>query len=123
MAKRTKITRSRKVQKVTCPDILGVHPAECHPFGRLLSAVDGATNSGIPYRALAEHDNQRKALVECVREMLTRHHVSPEALDRDRQRREAMKRQGFEAVQSRMRRFPPEKSTILYRIEDVHHIL
>jgi hypothetical protein len=43
MAKRTKITLSRKVEKVTCPDILGDHPSECHPFGRLLSAVDGAT--------------------------------------------------------------------------------
>ena len=43
MAKRTKITRSRKVEEVTCPDILGDHPAECHSFGRLLSAVDGAT--------------------------------------------------------------------------------
>lgn len=111
MAKRTKITRSRKVQKVTCPDILGVHPAASHPFGRLLSAVDGATNSGVPHRALAEHDNQRMALVECVREMLIRHHVSPEALKRDKKRREAMKRQGFEDVQSRMKRFPTNPST------------
>ncbi len=119
MAKRMKITRSRKVQKVTCHDILGDHPAECHPFGRLLSAVDGATNSGVPHRALAEHDNQRKALVECVRVMLIQHHMSPEALKREKHRREAMKRQGFDAVQSRMRRFPVNPSTQKGNIAEV----
>jgi hypothetical protein len=111
MAKRTKNIRPRKVRKATCPDILGVHPAESHPFGSLLSAIDGETNSGVPHRTLAEHNNQRKALVECVREMLIRHHVSPEALERDKKRRAAMKRQGFEDVQSSMKRFPTNTST------------
>jgi hypothetical protein len=43
--------------------------------------------------------------------MLVRHHVSPEALERDRQRREAMLHLGFEDDQSRMKRFPTNPST------------
>ena len=43
--------------------------------------------------------------------MLIRHHLSPEALDRDRQRLEAMQSLGFDADQSRMKLFPTNPST------------
>jgi hypothetical protein len=110
MTKR-KITRRRKIPKVTCSDILGDHPTDCHPFGVLLTASDGSTESGVPHRELSEYVGQRKAIIECVREILVRHHVSPEAVERDRLRRAAMQRLGFEADQSRMKRFPTNPST------------
>lgn len=110
MAKR-KITRRRKTPKVTCSDILGDHPTDCHAFGVLLTASDGSTESGVPHRELSECDGQRKAIVEYIREMLVRHHVSPEAIERDRLRRAAMQHLGFEDDQSRMRRFPTNPST------------
>ena len=110
MVKR-KIIKRRKIPKVTCSDILGDHPTDCHPLGVLLTASDGSTESGVPHRTLSECTGQRKAIVECIREMLVRHHMSPEALERDRQRREAMQRLGFEDDQSRMKRFPTNPST------------
>ena len=110
MAKRI-IRKRRKIPKVTCSDILGGHPTDCHPFGVLLTASDGSTESGVPHRQLSECAGQRKAMVECVREMLVSHHVSPEAAERDRHRRAAMQRLGFEDDQSRMKRFPSNPST------------
>jgi len=111
MAKRKKTARQPKAHRLTCPDILGDHPLESHPFGNLLTAIDESTESGVPHRALSESKGQREAIVEHVREMLIRHHVSPEALGRDKQRRQAMKRLGFDEPQSRMKRFPTNAST------------
>lgn len=102
---------SRGDKAMDCSQIIGRHPQDSHPFGRLTTAQDGATESGVPHRALFEIDGQRDAIVDCVRDMLVRHHVSPEALERDRQRRDAMKRLGFDADQSRMTRFPTNSST------------
>lgn len=118
MVKR-KITRRRKIPKVTCSDILGDHPTDCHPLGILLSASDGSTESGVPHRALSECDGQRRPIVECLREMLIQHHVSPEAAERERRRHAAMRRLGLEDVQSRMKRFPTNPSTQKGNIAEV----
>ena len=111
MVKSKKTTRPRKAQSLTCADILGDHPGDRHPFGVLLTALDESTESGVPHRALSECVGQRKALVEFVRKMLVRHHASPEAVERDRLRRAAMQRLGFEDDQSRLKRFPTNPST------------
>jgi len=112
MTKTKKKTRPpRSMPRADCSKVIGNHPSESHPFGILLSASDGATDTGVPHRTLAERDGQRESLIKHAREMLTRHHVSPEALERDRQRREAMKRLGFDDELSRMKRFPTNPST------------
>ncbi|MEW6725466.1 MAG: Hachiman antiphage defense system protein HamA [Bacillota bacterium] len=49
--------------------------------------------------------------MECFRKMLICHHTSPEAIERTRQHREAMRRLGFEAEQARLQRFPTNPST------------
>ncbi len=119
MVKSNKTNRPRKAHSLTCSDILGDHPNDCHPFGVLLTASDGSTESGVPHRELSECVGQREAIVECVREMLIRHHVSPEAVERDRLRRAAMQRLGFEDCQSRMKRFPTNPSTQKGNIAEV----
>lgn len=90
-------------------NILGCHPKD--GLGAFLSTSDTYTETGVPHRALVEVDRQRDAIVKCIREMLLRHHVSPEALERDKKRREAMKRLGFDDKQDRMKRFPTNTST------------
>lgn len=58
-----------------------------------------------------EKEGAREATVKAIREMLTYHHVSPEALKRTEEHREAMKRLGFETEQARLKRFPTNPST------------
>lgn len=94
-----------------CSQIIGHHPQDSHPLGRLTTAHDGITESGVPHRALAEMDGQRDAIVNCMRDILIRHHMSPEVIERDRQRRDAIKRLGFDAEQDRMKRFPTNPLT------------
>ena len=36
--------------------IIGRHPQDPHPLGRLTTAQDGVTESGVPHRALVEVD-------------------------------------------------------------------
>src|SRR5688572_26555473 len=74
--------------------ILGDHPAPAHPFGKVLGANDGETGTKVPHRALTENNGQRPAAVKCLREMLTQHHASPEAMKRSEQQRQAMDRLG-----------------------------
>ncbi len=91
--------------------ILGKHPAPPNPFGVIFSANDGTTNSDVPHRALSENEKLRPATVKCMREMLVKHHASPEALARTQQHLEAMNRLGFSDEQARLRRFPSNEST------------
>jgi hypothetical protein len=62
--------------------ILGDHPSSSHLFGRTFSSQDGKTISEVSHRALLEQEGERLAVVAGIREMLGRHHVSPEALKR-----------------------------------------
>lgn len=96
-------------ERILIQEILGNHPND--GLGTLLSNSDTYTESGIPHRVLVEASCQRDALVNNIREMLTRHHASPEQIERDKQRQEAMKRLGFESEQSRMKRLPTNPLT------------
>jgi len=90
--------------------VLGQHPSSAHPFGQVLSGNDGTTISKVPHRALSER-GARVATVEMLREMIGRHHVSPEALARTAQHREAMERLGLGSQQAQLRRFPTNPAT------------
>lgn len=88
--------------------IVGIHPGNDHPFGRSLISTDGLTDSSVPCRNLSEKDGVRDDLVTDIREMVTRHHASPEQLKRSL---DAKKRLGFADAQKRFNRFPANPDT------------
>lgn len=96
-------------KRISIEDVLGRHPKD--GLGSILTNYDTYTKTGVPHRALVKAGSQRDAMVNCIREMLMRHHVSPEAVERDKERRVAMKRLGFDSEQSRMKRFPTNPLT------------
>ena len=104
---RTRVKVARPAER----PVLGAHPAPPHPFGQVLDAEDGLTVREVPHRALVERDGLREATVGHLREMLVRHHVSPDALRRSAEQREALKRLGFDAQQARLGRFPANPTT------------
>lgn len=96
-------------KKISAKNILGRPPKD--GLGAFLLTSDIYTETGIPHRALVEADHQHDAIVKCIREMLLCHHASPEALERDKKRREAIKRLGFDGKQECIKRFPTNPST------------
>ncbi|PIR17155.1 MAG: hypothetical protein COV48_08950 [Elusimicrobia bacterium CG11_big_fil_rev_8_21_14_0_20_64_6] len=88
--------------------ILGPHPLPPHPCGILLTATDQQTAHNVPHRLLDPDPLQTVEFTEAMTGWLITHHVSPEAIDRDRVRREALARQGL--VDS-TRRFPTNPMT------------
>jgi hypothetical protein len=91
--------------------MLGDHPRSPHPLGDVLAAKEGMTSSNVPHRSLSEQDGKRHAAIAYIRQVLTNHHVNPEALARTRAHHEAMERLGFAGEQARLRRFPTNPST------------
>lgn len=101
----------KKTGKSDCDTILGPHPDKNSIFAECLSATDGSTDGGSAHRNLEEVAGKRKALVSEAREMLKRHHVSSEAIVRDKKRMEAMKKLGFETEARKLKRFPASDTT------------
>jgi Cap4 SAVED domain len=91
--------------------ILQEHPSSPHPFGNVLSSTDGETESQISHRVLLEKEGQRSIAVAALREMLVRHHASPEMLRRTELEFEALRRLGFDVGQRPLHRFPTNPST------------
>jgi HamA len=87
---------------------LGPHPSPPHPFGEAFRAKDGYTQSAILHHALSEQDEKMAIAVAAIREMLIRHHASPDMLERTRRQREAMERLGFGGA---LRRLPRRSQT------------
>lgn len=91
--------------------ILGAHPDGRHALGGVLAAADRETAEKIPHRVLTERPAVRAKTTAVIQAALTQHHASPEALERTKKHREALKRLGFDAEQSKLRRFPTNPST------------
>ncbi len=91
--------------------ILGKHPVPPQIFGEVLGAKDAETQTRVSHRTLTEKPGKRVKMVESIRKMLIRHHISPAALERRKQHREAINRLGFEVEQSKLRIFPTNPST------------
>lgn len=89
-------------------DVVGPHPNASHPFGIHLIAVDEHTDHGVPHRVLADGQVQPDGFTVAMRQWIITHHASPEAIERDRRRREALARQGFADL---VRRFPTNPNT------------
>lgn len=87
---------------------LGPHPLPPHAFGVHLAATDQNTDHTVPHRLLDDGPMQPAVFSAAMTKWIVTHHVSPEAIERDRVRREALARQGFlDPVQ----RFPTNLST------------
>jgi hypothetical protein len=88
--------------------VIGLHPLAPHPCGIHFAATDKDTAHTVPHRLLDDGPLQSVAFTTAMAQWIVTHHVRPEAIERDRIRREALARQGFvDPVQ----RFPTNLST------------
>src|SRR5436305_1498633 len=87
---------SRPPKKPKANQILGAHPEPPHPCGVHLTATDQVNAAGVPHRLLADGPLQRKDFVDAVALWLANHHASPDMLARDKERRDALARQGLD---------------------------
>ena len=88
--------------------VIGLHPLAPHPCGIHFAATDQDTAHTLPHRRLDDGPLQPEAFTASMAHWIVTHHVRPEAIERDRIRREALARQGFvDPVQ----RFPTNLST------------
>ncbi len=75
--------------------IVGSHPSPPDPCGIILSATDKKTDQDVPHRTLENDSSKQDALITAMTRWIVSHHVSPESMERDRVRREALERQGL----------------------------
>ena len=88
--------------------IIGPHPLPPHPCGIHLAATDQNTAHSVPHRVLDDGPLQTTEFAATMTQWIVTHHVRPEAVERDRIRREALARQG---LVDRVQRFPTNPST------------
>lgn len=82
--------------------IVGPHPLPSHPCGECLSAKDQKTEHDVPHRVLQNDPAKQEELIAAMAQWIANHHVSPENVERDRRRREALERQGFKDPTQRL---------------------
>lgn len=88
--------------------VIGPHPLPPHPCGVHLAATDQNTAHAVPHRLLDEGPLQSVEFTATMTQWIVTHHVRPEAIERDRIRREALARQGLVDL---VQRFPINPST------------
>lgn len=88
--------------------IIGLHPLPPHPCGIHLTATDQQAEHSVPHRVLDNDPLQRDKFIVAMMQWIINHHISPEAIERDRIRREALARQGLVYT---VQRFPTNTST------------
>lgn len=79
-----------------------------HPCGIHLAATDQQTAHYVPHRVLDDGPMQQAEFTAAMTQWIVTHHVNPEAIERDRIRREALARQG---LVDPTQRFPTNTST------------
>lgn len=84
--------------------IVGPHPLPPHPCGNSLVAEDQKTERDVPHRALKNAPQKQSELIAAMTQWIVNHHVSPENVERDRKRREALERQGLHDPTQRLPR-------------------
>ena len=83
------------VEKMNVKQIIGPHPLPPHPCGIHLAATDQHTVHSVPHRVLDSNSLQRGKFTAAMTQWIVNHHISPEAIERDRVRHEALARQGL----------------------------
>lgn len=84
--------------------IVGPHPLPPHPCGHSFVAEDQKTEHDVPHRVLKNAPLMQDGLIAAMAQWIVNHHVSPENVERDRKRREALERQGFHDPTQRLPR-------------------
>lgn len=84
--------------------IVGLHPLPPHPCGNSLAAEDQQTEHNVPHRVLKNAPLKQDELIAAMVQWIINHHVSPENVERDRKRREALERQGLSDPTQRLPR-------------------
>jgi hypothetical protein len=90
--------------------ILGVHPDDTTPFGRVFAAADRITPAKLPHRGLSLKNGKHTVATSSIRTMLVKHHASPEAITRSKSQLAAMKRLGVSPPKP-LSRFPTNPAT------------
>lgn len=75
--------------------IIGPHPVPPHPCGIYLSSTDQQSAHDVPHRVLDNDPQQMANFTAAMTQWIVKHHISPENIERDRIRREALARQGL----------------------------
>ena len=75
--------------------IIGEHPEAPHPCGIHLEATDQFSAHTVPHRVLGDGPFQAAGFTTSMAEWLVTHHLSPESVERDRNLRAALARQGL----------------------------
>ena len=107
----TSSSRGAASKPLAIKPIIGAHPKPPDPFGVTVDAKDGTTINKVPHRQLTEQEDQRVVLVGHLRALLAKHHISPEAMQRSADLREAMQRLGLNTQQTQLGRYPASVST------------
>lgn len=84
--------------------VVGPHPLPPHPCGNCLAAEDQKTEHDIPHRVLKNDPQKKDELISVMTQWIVNHHVSPESIERDRKRRDALERQGLHDPTQRLPR-------------------
>jgi hypothetical protein len=93
---------------MTIDQLIGVHPKAPHPCGVHFSVNDGATSHKLAHRQLHDSSLDPKLFAKETAQWIVTHHMSRDAIERDRVRREALQRQG---LPDPTKRFPTNEST------------
>jgi len=88
--------------------IIGPHPLPPHSCGIHLAATDQNTIHSVPHRVLDNDPLKQAEFTAAITQWIVNHHLSPETIERDRNRREALARQGWGDP---TQRFPINTST------------
>lgn len=93
---------------MTIDQLIGMHPKPPHPCGVHFSVKDGVTSHKLAHRQLDGTNLDSKVFAKETAQWIVSHHMSAEAIERDRDRRDALKRQG---LADPTKRFPSNEST------------
>lgn len=91
-----------------CTEIVGPHPDVPHPFGLHFSALDQYSTHEVAHRSLTKKDSNQSDFLTTIKDWLRKHHASPDVLQRDREYKEALERQGLPYTRTR---FPSTPNT------------
>jgi hypothetical protein len=75
--------------------IIGPHPLPPHPCGIHFTATDQHTAHNVPHRILDNGPLKPGEFTAAMTQWIINHHIDPDGIKRDRDRREALARQGF----------------------------
>ena len=84
--------------------IVGPTSFASHPCGNSLAAEDQKTEHDIPHRVLKNDPQKKDEFIAAMTQWIVNHHVSPESIERDRKRRDALERQGLHDPTQRLPR-------------------